>query len=405
MALSLVSYWNYGSKYCGIEYNSAPEGDVYISGLTAIRKKEEFEVEKTFQTGSPEECAEKIPKNQHAFLCITGNHVLIKSTGIKEPAIKVVTSAFPNVDLNDFYYEILQTTSGSIVALCRREQVHQIIASFQEHHIRIIGFSLGFFSIQSLLKVIESKAISLSSYNITSDGEKITYFERAEKKQEMASYTLGDTEVNSEFLIPLSAVINYEGTYHSVTNFDNKNLELKKEHHQKVFFNKGMATAVTLLLVMLLINFILFSSYYSELQQMTGKYELEISQKQAYSEKYQDILEKEKIVGNIFNNSNSRSSFYLNRLMVNKPASVVFKNFTYQPLLKKVKEKEPISFEQNVIRILGESKNEGEFSQWIKDLEESSWMREVKVSHFSYSSPGTSDFLLTLKLAEDETVD
>lgn len=399
MAFSFLSYWNYGSKYCGIEYNSNPEGTINIFGLSAVKKKEEFEIEKTFQTSSPGECTKSLPKNQHAFLSITGNQVLIKSTVNTGPAAKVVSSAFPNVDLNDFYFEILKNSSGSIVALCRRDQVHQIIISFEKHNITIIGFSLGFSSIQNLLGVIESKEIYLSSYNITTDGKKITSIEKAGKEQKEVTNTLSGTVVSSNFLLPLAAIFNYSaGNVHIVSNFDHRNLELTEEHHQKVFFRKGLVTAVTLLLVMLLINFMLFSGYHSELQQMTGRYEAEISQKQVYDETYDEVIGKEKIVENILNNSNSRSSFYLNRLVVSKPASVLLKEYGYQPLLKQVKEKEPISFEQNVIRIAGESKEKGDFSQWIKDLEESSWIREVKVSDFGYSSPGTSDFILTLKL-------
>lgn len=405
MVASLVTYWNYGSKYCGIEYSSMVNGRNRIFVLTAKRKSGEFEVEETFDADKVEICAKKLGKNQHAFLCITSNQVLIKQTTSTGPAAKIVSSAFPNVDLNEFYYEIHPTSYGSTVALCRRELVHEIISSFEEQNIRIIGFSLGFFSLQNLLGIIKEQEVQLPSFTLHTNGREIISFDRAGQGNEKTDFTIGDTTVNSEFLLPLAALFNYHtGNLHTTSNCKDNNLDLRKDHLQHVFFRKGLATAVGLLLVMLLINFFFFSSYYSELQQMTGRHEMEISQRLAYDEKYKEVLEKEKIVEKILNNSNSQASFYLNRLILTMPGSVLFNQLHYQPLQKQIKEKEPIKIEKNTILLGGESTNENEFSQWIRELEEISWIKEVKVSNYGYSSPGTSEFLLILKLKEDEAV-
>jgi hypothetical protein len=330
---------------------------------------------------------------------------LLKSTEKTGQDVKVVAAAFPNLDLNDFYFEIIETSSGNIVAICRKSQVHQIIASFAEQNIRIIGFSLGFSLIQNLLGVIGQNKIILPTYNITTTNKKIESFERAGKEQEEVNYAIGDTPISSKFLLPLSAILRYSSeNIYGGSNFREKNFHLKKDHHQKVFFRKGLATAVLLLLATLLLNFLLFSTYYSELQQMAGRYSVEISQKQAYDRKVLELNGKEKIVENIFNNSDSRSSFYLNRLISEKPSSVLFNEFTYQPLQKKIKDKEPISLENNLLRIAGESKDEGEFSNWIKNLEKNPWVSEVKVSDFGYSSPGISEFQLSLRITDHETI-
>lgn len=406
MLSSFLSYWNYGRKYCGIEFNSTPEGQRKISVLTAIRKNEEFEVESSFHTDNLEECPQQLKKNQHAFLCITGNQVLIKCTQTTGAVAKIISSAFPNVDLNEFYFETLQTPTGSIVALCRKEQVHKVFSFFEKNNIRIIGFSLGFFSIRNLLGEIEKEEISFSGYSITTHKNKIVSFKRSPKAQEEVNYSIGDTRVISTFLLPLCAIFNYpKGNIHTLTNFTDTNQELKKEHHQKIFFRKGLSTAVTLLLVLLLFNFILYSGYYSEFQALTAKHQAELFQKQANDEKRLQIAEKENIVRNIFNNSNSRSSFYLNQLTANKPSSVLLSELTYQPLQKQVKEKDPVSLEKDILRIAGEIKNKNDFSQWIKELEETKWIKEVQVSDFSYNSAGSSQFIMNINLKEDETIE
>ncbi|MCX2839435.1 hypothetical protein OQ279_14885 [Salinimicrobium sp. MT39] len=405
MISAFLSYWNYGRRFCGIEYYSPSNDTSRISVLTAIKKNNEFEVEETFEANKVLKCARKLKKNQHAFLCITSSQVLLKETTTTGTDAKVVSSAFPNVELNDFYYEILHSSEGSIVGLCRKKMVHQIISSFEEQNIRIIGFSLGFFSLQNLLGIIKEQEVRLPSFILHTNGREIISFDRAGQGNENTNFNIGDTTINYKFLLPLASLFNYQsGNVYYTSNYITKNLELKKEHHQKVFFRKGLASAVILLLVMLLINYLFFSTYYSELQQLSRKHEIEISQKLAYDEKYKEVLEKEKIVENILNNSNSQSSLYLNRLILTIPGSVLFDQLNYQPLQKQIKENEPIIIEKNIILLGGESTDEEEFSLWIKDLEDVTWIEEVKVSDYGYSSAGTSKFLLILKLIEDEAV-
>ena len=329
MNFSFLKYWNYGSRYCGLEYASYSTGNNSISGLTAIRKKGEFHPEKTFQSSSSvKEIASNLPKNQHAFLCITHQQVLLKKTDTKGSVVKIVTSAYPNVDLNDFYYEVLPVESGNMVALCRRELVHEIISSFEKHQISIVGFSLGFLTIQNLLPAIGETTISFTSYTISNNGNIIVSYEKIENEE--ATYKISDIEVNNKFLLSLSSLFNYaKGNVNTYSNFEHKNQELRKHHYQKTFFQKGLTTAVMLLLVLLLINFILFSSYFSEFQEMNEKYQAKISQKEVYVKKLEILRKKEEMAGNILSNSGSRTSFYLNRLVSSKPESLLLKEISY----------------------------------------------------------------------------
>lgn len=405
MEFSLGSYWNYGSKYCGLEYSSTQEGQIQIFGITANKKKGEFNLEKTFKTSNPEECTKHLPKNQHCFLCITSNQVLLKSTATSGPPAKVVSSAFPNIDLGEFYFEILQTSTGNAVALCRKAQVDQIVKSFEQTGVYITGFSFGFFSVQNLLQVIGREAFAVSSYQIISSQKQIESFSKLEGNQEEVQYSIGDTEISSKYLLALSAIFNYTRVNtHTTSNIELKNSELKKEHQQKIFFRKGLTAGSGLLFFLLLINFLVFSGYYSSLQQLTGKYHVEASQREAFNEKKLMIREKEKMVANILNNSNSRSSFYVNRLTGSKPTSILLKEFIFQPIKNQVKENEPIELVESTILLAGESADEREFSLWIKNLENITWIGEVKISDFSYSSAGTSEFKITIKIKEDEAV-
>ncbi|MBZ9731348.1 hypothetical protein LB467_16790 [Salegentibacter sp. JZCK2] len=406
MSSRFTTYWNYGSTYCGLEYSSNTDGSTVIRGITALKRMGEFDITNTFEAKEFSEFAENISKYQHAFLCITSNQVLLKSIPNKGPVAKIVSSAFPNIDLDDFYFEILNTPVGSIIALCRKDHVNKIIATLELQGVKIIGFSLGFFSVQHLLRAIGEREFIASSYCISADDKSVLSYEKTEKMSDDTVYQISDTKVSSKFLLTLAGLFNYSGnSVHNISNTDSRNNELRKEHSQKVFFRKAMATAVSALLLLLLINFLLFSNYYNRFQELTFQYQTELSEKESYNQKLAEILQKEEVVKNILNNSNSRSTFYLNRLTADKPASVSFIEFIYQPFQKPVKENQPISLELGTIRIGGESTNENEFSNWTRDLEKIPWIAETKISGFGYSSTGNSDFVLILKLKPHETKD
>lgn len=404
MDFSPLTYWNYGRRYCGIEYGSDSSGETVITCITALRSKGEFDLEKQFQFRNIEECVENLSKNPHAFLCLTHNQVLIKHTLTQGSPVKVVSSAFPNIDLNEFYYQILDTASGHYVALCRKEQVHQIISSFKDNHIQIVGFSLGISSIQHLLPAIENEEIIASGFKLHTADNKIFSLERIEKQQTEILYSIGDTQISSWYLLPLSAIFNYPSGNYSSTNFENKNQELKKDNAQKVFFRKGLISSIIILLTLLLTNTLLYSKYYSEYQKLTSQYEAEISQKKAYDKKLLEIEKKEEIVRNISSNSNSRSSYYLNRVIADMPTSILLEEFTYQPLQKQIKEHEPVTVNKNVIHLTGETNNETTFSEWLRMLEKNDYIASVQVSDFGYKSAGYSRFVLNIKLKEDEPV-
>lgn len=398
----MITYWNFGKEYCSLEHSSGSRLPENIFALQAYKKKGEFEKSNTISSTSVKELSNQLKKNQHCFLTLTNNQVLLKATNVSGNEAKIISTAFPNIELEEFYYEILKTSSQQLVALCRKEHVHQIIAEYQNEGIRIIGFSLSFFSIQNLLPLLKEDEISFSKYEIRKKGNQLLSFGKNTNSAEIA-YEIEDLTVNSKYLLPLASLFNYEANNSFIrSNTSLKNSDLRKEHKQKVFFKKGMLAGISLLLISLLLNFMFFSSYYTELQELSGQYEEELTQKQANNLKAQEIAAKEKLVSNIFNNSTSKSSYFLNRIIKSKPKSVLLGEFTFQPLLKQIKENETIKLDTNKIIITGESKEEISFSAWIKKLESMRWIKEVQISHFGYKSAQNSEFTLNLTLQEDE---
>lgn len=406
MSLNIATYWNYGKTFCSIEHQSNMGGEIHIHALSAIRKKDEYEIEKTTASDSFEKLSQQLPKNQHCFLNITGNQILIRLVAPTENAKKTIASAFPNIDTSEFYYQILETENQNIVAVCRRDFVNSIVESYRQHNIAIIGISFGFLAIQNMVSLIPDQEIPLAHYQLMKLKDEIISFEKTELKPGKKVYHIEGSTVQNEYLLALAGLFSYKSLpANTSSNLVVKNQELSKSFREQVFFRKGLMSAIGVLLFVLLINFLLFSSYYSELQNLTGQHQIELSQKKKYDAKLAEIKEKEKWVSNILENSNSKTSFYINRIVSILPESIALTELTYQPLERQIKTGDPIKLSENQIRISGENGDEESFSYWIKNMEEISWISEIKVADFSYKTASISEFTVNLSIEADEAAD
>ena len=159
MTDSILSYLTFGNTYCSIEHIVDADETIDIRILTATKKNGEFHIQKSIFENDIEIISTEIDKNQHCFLNISGGQVLIKVTSISGNDTKIIGSAFPNIDLNDFYYQILKTSSQNFVALCRKDYIRSILKIYATNKIEVIGCSLGFFTIQNLTNFLQEEDI------------------------------------------------------------------------------------------------------------------------------------------------------------------------------------------------------------------------------------------------------
>lgn len=401
---ALRTYWNYGKVFTSIEHSSKADGTFLIYTLSAIKKNGEYHIQKTSKDNSVKNVAKQLNKNQHLILNITGSQVLIRARGSSGNDLNILGSAFPNLDTNEFYYQILRTSSQCFVALCRKDYVEETLKLYTATNLEIIGFSLGFLMIQHLVNFFPEQIIQLSGYSLNTNQKEIISFEKNELPLIPIDYSIDDTLVNSDYILALSGLFGYEGNPENLlSNFSGKNASLKKNQNQKVFFRKGLWVGSTFLLALLLLNFIFFTNFYSEYQRLNDEYQVELIQKGISDEKMRSILEKEKLVTKILNNEKSKSSFFLNRIIVSKPASIVLNEFTFQPLKGQIKENESIKLVQDQILISGESADDKEFSTWLKLLGETGWIKKVEVAEYSYKTSGVTDFRIIITITSNET--
>ncbi|SRX52226.1 hypothetical protein AEQU1_00089 [Aequorivita sp. CIP111184] len=400
MLSKLRSYWEYGSTFWGMEITIV-EGEEKCFGVTAKKKHGEFTDLEFLQFSSITDVDKNFSNKQHCFLAINSDKVLIKSVPAQESDTKTVSSAFPGLSLTDFYYEILKTPKSSSIAICRKDYVQDILNELEKQKINVLGFHLGITSLQSLAPLFKKEKVNLPRFLIGVEEKNIKNIVPNENYSETI-YELEDIKVASEYLVSLAMLFSYTGANsNSSNNFGEENKNLFRLHQEKVFFKKGMFLGVGLLLVSLLVNTFFFNSYFKKEQQLNEELVFMESQQNGMEVKLVAVNKKEQLVDHILNSGTSKSSFYLNKIVVLKPSSIGFSDIKYQPLNKSIRPDKEIEYSQNSIVISGESKDKADFSKWIIDLGKLKWVEKVSVVHYGNVDKNHSAFSITIGIKND----
>lgn len=138
-----LKYLNYGNRFCGIEHTTKNGQEVIHISLLRQSKKELL-VDDFIEVNSIEGIAQKLSKNQHVYVVLNNDKVLTKTLeSEQQDGLKLVYKAFPNINLEDFYYEVLSQASVHHIALCRRDYVEGIIKQYSDLKFSVIDIALG----------------------------------------------------------------------------------------------------------------------------------------------------------------------------------------------------------------------------------------------------------------------
>lgn len=397
-----TSYLRFGNRYCGIEHNSIG-GKETINASILKKNKKELQIDTVFECNTIEGLSELIPKNSHAFLVLNNDNVLTKKVenGQRE-AIKLVHQAFPNINSNDFMYEVLVQNDVHFIAICRKSYIEEIIESYKRKKIAIINLSLGNLLIANITDFIDETIVSTSNAKIEISNNEVIGIESSQTIDN-SNYDINGLEVNNKSLISVAAaLVSALDNLKSVTNFESEKLQLKTAHVQTVFFRKFLAFGLIFVFSALLLNSLLFTHYFNKVDLLQQAAQVNQDVRIQITDINEKVSKSQKMVDDLLNNNDSKSSYFINEIVKELPASVQLTELDYQPLLKKIKVEEAIKNEVNVILVSGASTDSNTFSNWIALLEKKKWLSKVEVTDYADISNTRADFKFKIYLNHEQ---
>ena len=402
MLKPIQTYFEYGNLFCGIEHTTQKGKDVVF--ITTLKKtKKALDVENTHQISSFEEIISCIAKKQHISLVINNDHVLSKQIeAIEVDNLKLAYNAFPNINLDDFYYEIIHQQNKRFVTICRKSYVEELLKKYSSHGYFVINISLGndmVFAIQDFIKN-EAEVIT-SNAAVFFDNQDITSIKKIDV-EDYVKYDFSGLEVTNNFVLSTSSALNtLLNNVNVATNFDDLKLSLLKTHKQYRFFNVFLKFGLISILVALLINFLVFNHYYNEVKILEQTSQFNNNTKQKMIKLSDDVTKSQKMVEDMLKSNASKSSYYVNAIMQSLPNSILLSELNYQPLSKRIKAGEPIIIDRKNLLIGGQSNHSESFSKWLVNVENMPWVEAVTILNYEDASKSNSRFLLKLLIKND----
>ncbi len=403
--LEIFSSYNPFKKVLFALEHSILADEPIIYGLELVQKKGELDIAQMLDVTSPEDLSKLVPKTSQLFLVITDHQILSKQVSNTGTDTEIVTEAFPNLNLNEFYYQILRTTEHSFISVCRIEYVETLIEQYEKANINITSVHLGELKMVSLATYAKNGKFCSNTSEVNYVNGEITSIKTSGgiPKEE---YTIEGLALSSKHILPLAVALDYFlGTDKISGNIEFRNLELFKKLRESRFFKNTLQIGIGFLLIVLIINFFAFSTKYKKWQGLQEELQVYSSQRKLIEDKQAGVKTKEALVQSILATGFSRSSNYVNQIMQELPNTVLLTSLTYQPLEKPIRNDKAIDLKNGVISISGKSTDEDQFTTWLRSMESLSFTKNVTITKYGLDNKTTSGFELILNIKTDGTAD
>ncbi|TDQ21831.1 hypothetical protein [Tenacibaculum caenipelagi] len=384
----------YSSRFCAVEHAIDINGSERFNCLLLRKKRNELFIEKEESFLSNEELISFLKSNKQQHIVLTINNQQVLSKKIKEEGNQnVVQSAYPNLKLKDFYYQSERSNHYVFIALARRLYVDEILELYHSKGISVLDFSLGNLAIYGITSLFKTSKIYTSNAEIIIESERIIDIElkHFDKKEE---YKVNGLVLNNSSLLSLGTVINC----YLKSNFY-QGEERVSTYKGRIIFKKGYKVILVVCFLILLINFLVFNTYYKKVEQLNNHIDLYNNTRTELNLLRSKVSEKENVLSQIKSYVSSNLSRYVDEIVTIVPSSILLSELNYQPFSSSIKEGKEIKNELSQIKISGSFKNNSDLSGWIDKLERLNWIKAIEKLSIVNTVRG-SKFYFSIKIED-----
>lgn len=401
MKARISSYLEIGNTFLGVEY-TFQNGKPIFNVLELKKSNKKLEVLSKNCFDNLDNLANHIGKDNPVSLIINNTEVLIKKIiSNNQDDTKILREAFPNLNKDEFYFEILKQNSTAFVSICRKDVVNNILEEYDKNRINVIDFFIGNLAVSKITSFFETTdSITTSNGLISLVDEKIHAIKTLIKPVDK-TYNINGLVVSSKYLLAFSGALKLAlNNTQLSSNFYEKRLKLKENFKHKRIFKLASRGIIVLLLTVLTINFLFYNHYFNEVNDLKSTSKITTALKEKMTELAAKVSKSKKKIEDVQRVRNSKASYYINDIIINLPKSLSLIELNYQPLKKKIQLEKPIENQLRILNISGQSLNSEKFSIWLTQLEKLKWVEVVDILNYKTVNNGKSNFVINIKINE-----
>lgn len=236
--------------------------------LVHITRKNGSLVSQAFDTyTSTEALAAALPENSAVVLVCSGKGVIHRAFASQQGTTgEIAATLFPDIKSEEFLCQQTKTVSGGVLSLIRKEAVSELVHVLDAKKIHVVAVSIGPFVVPAFLQVLSQfpKDLRYDCYHIqTNDEGEIRQYEMlAENTSD--PILISDESVGGNYLNAFAAACLYMLTAANHIPYPKAEDALVdaqiKKYKSSILKRRGGLVFLTGILIVLLINFFVFSN-------------------------------------------------------------------------------------------------------------------------------------------------
>jgi len=395
----------------GIELVLLPDGSYEINAVVLKKEKSSLLTEKKISNIKELSVLtndESFKKNP-IILVINGKGVIHRKVNYSENDTKnsLLNKVLPNANANDFFIQnhTIDATHA-IISVVRSNIITEVLEDFKKNGLTaIVNCFLGAFTVELILPLIDydiivNEQLSFSNHQLLLRENKIVDVSTIDSISQNEWIVIGDEKTESKLVIAFTAALSYfVGDNNGIENSEIIE-SIKEEYKQKQKFKVLGWTFLLVTLLIVTINYILFSNYWSKSNEINTQLSRSQSALQHYESLKLDVAKKTEFLEQNGLLESSQTSYYADSLANDLPTSIKWTDLNIHPIKKKSPNdtSQVISFENKTIRISGKCQRSTELNDWMKVLKKKAFIEDVAILDYKQDAAKEDGaFLIEIK--------
>jgi hypothetical protein len=360
-----------------------------------LYKDDELLIKNRFFSNSLDKAfKENFSKDYPILLHIEGNNIINK---VVENKTGYRNDLLFKADSNEFYFYEYHQNETVFISVSRKQYIDECIKQISDMGMFVTHLSFGPFVMANLLHIAKDyNVLSSSNYTLeTNDNEVISFKSIKTTNKE---YAINNETLNQRELPLLATFLEYR--YPNPNTEFNTDFLVKSsnEFKYKKWFKVAGIFMLVFFLVSLTASHFLMDYYKNSLAEKQSMYSIH----QQNTAKVIALKEERELKKKILQSSGVGNTSFLTKYVAEIGNSVLtditLNKIDIITLSKKINPTKKIDFQMDSIVILGYSKNDASFNNWIKILEDLVWIKKMDIEDYSQETKLENSFKIKIKI-------
>jgi Tfp pilus assembly protein PilN len=338
-----------------------------------------------------EELKKTLKKDYPILLHFDGDNVISRTTENKQGYRNTIVF---KMNPDDFYFYEYHQDNQIYASLTRKKVIDGTLKLLNDNDKFIVHVSLGPFVLSKLFSSVSSEKLYSNFHVLEFTPEGLISFQKTEEKHQQITLS-EDTFSQSEIAL-ISTFLEYKGENPNI-EFEDDFLKVNRDEQKfRKWFKRLGAFTIVFILLALVIGHNLLNYYVQSLSEKESQYLISQQTTQQVNNLRDERLLKEKILESSGVIDPNYSSQYFVDIGNVVPKSITINSIDIAPTIKKIKPNEKVSIDPKIINVTGESSDDDDFNNWIKDLRAISWIKKIDISSYTQVKTGNA-FIIKIK--------